>query len=189
MLTTGYHEGGPPRGEEESRELLVCSHTRCREFVTLAARLARDDTLADERAVAAAYVDRYFRESLPLHIADEEETLMPRLEAAGLDLEERVLLDELRAQHRAIYALLAWLHPAWMTLAREPERFAARHPVEDMELREGASRLAALLGRHLDLEERRLLPVLGRLPLEDRAEVAAEIHARREAAARAADGD
>src|SRR5690349_7436087 len=61
-------------------DLLVACHDRIRFFIDAAGKLAEgNDTSLEEVREVAARVGRYFSESLPLHIADEEQSILPRL--------------------------------------------------------------------------------------------------------------
>jgi hypothetical protein len=71
---------GAPRPAAGAVELLLECHERIRHFARLALKLAGTRDLPPaEVAEAAAAVRRYFAEALPLHAADEEESMMPRL--------------------------------------------------------------------------------------------------------------
>lgn len=168
--------------------LLLDCHERMRRFTALAAKLAEpvsaSPSFLKDRAEAAAAVDRYFTVALPLHVADEEESIMPRLEAApaGTDASREAILDllaSLRRQHREMHALLDELHPLWAAVARDPAAFAIAWPDGDRALGQGAARLAEMMHEHLALEEARFVPALACLPEDDRAAVAREIRARR----------
>ena len=64
-------------------DLLLDCHERIRHFSTLAVRLAREDASDDERRGVAAGVARYFEQALPLHVRDEDESILPRLRGRG----------------------------------------------------------------------------------------------------------
>src|SRR5512138_518956 len=76
--------GSHPRPAEDVVDLLAECHVRIRSFGDLAVLLAgaNGPSGADVRD-AAGRVRRYFAEALPLHVADEEESVLPRL--AGRD--------------------------------------------------------------------------------------------------------
>jgi hypothetical protein len=57
-------------------------HARVRKFCALARRLG-EGASGEEARDAAAQLDRYFRIALPLHVADEEQSLAPRLVRLG----------------------------------------------------------------------------------------------------------
>src|SRR5437762_12814931 len=80
-------------------DLLIACHERIRFFVDLARRLAdAHDLPADEIRDAAMRVVRYFSESLPLHVADEEESIMPRLSGRAPNLDDT--LQAMQREHR-----------------------------------------------------------------------------------------
>lgn len=166
-------------------ELLAACHERIRRFAGLAQKLAAAKGAPEHevRDVAAA-VRRYFDEALPLHVADEEESVLPRLRAraaaatGGLAALERIVDEHRDHQHD-----LAMLVLLCGELAEDPRQLDERR----MELEELAKRLADDFERHLAFEERELFPAIERLlPLEERRALAAEFRARR--AERDADG-
>jgi len=69
---------------EDAFDLLLGCHQRIRHFTATAAKLAHaQGATADEIRMAAASVHRYYSVSLPLHEADEEDSLRSRLDALG----------------------------------------------------------------------------------------------------------
>src|SRR5262245_38800512 len=84
---------------EESTDLvglLRACHRRVRFFIDLALRLAgTEDASPNEIQDAATRIVRYFEESLPLHIADEEQSIIPRLSGR-----EPALDTTLQTMHR-----------------------------------------------------------------------------------------
>jgi hypothetical protein len=96
LFTIGRRETG-----EDAVDLLLACHARIRHFLALALR-AGDD------AEAIAAVRRYFTEALPLHIADEDELLAPR-----------VHVGDMSDEHRAHAALVARLAAGEMAAAVE----------------------------------------------------------------------
>jgi hemerythrin-like domain-containing protein len=165
-------ERRPPPGDSAVGLLLDC-HGRIRTFSELAVRLTRADAPAQEIADAAARVHRYFTVALPLHVADEDETLRPRLASHAPDL--LAALETVTREHREAEEWLAELEPTWEALARDPTQTALR-----LSTAIPAERLLALLERHLLLEEEQLFPVLSQVfsPAEERA-IVAEFRARR----------
>src|SRR5208337_402945 len=66
-------------------EILLGCHTRIRHFIQLSRTLAGAEGVAPrEIAEAATAIFRYFKAALPLHEADENESLFPRLKNAQL---------------------------------------------------------------------------------------------------------
>src|SRR6202012_409020 len=91
---------------EDAVDLLIGCHQRIRHFTGVAVKLAHAQGAAPEEVVqAASAVHRYYTVSLPLHEADEEETLRPQLDAVG-DEKLRHALSAMADQHLAIDELL-----------------------------------------------------------------------------------
>ncbi|MBL8623303.1 MAG: hemerythrin domain-containing protein [Myxococcales bacterium] len=149
--------------------LLAC-HERIHRFTALAARLGTPDGTAAERAEAAAGVVRYFTVALPLHAADEDASLAPRL--AGGDPAVDAALAQMTAEHVAHAAPLARVVDAARTIVAAP----ATVPPD---LAAAAAALAALFTAHLALEERAIFPAIAALPAEVQATIRAEMLARR----------
>ncbi|HKJ00717.1 MAG TPA: hemerythrin domain-containing protein [bacterium] len=171
----------PPATENETPdvvELLLDCHQRIRFFTELARRLGEaDDLPADEVRGAAARVRRYFTEALPLHVADEEESLTPRLR--GREPELDAALERMATEHRRHEPLLATLVATCEALEAAPARHAGLRGT----LLETAAALAEEFEVHLGQEERVVIPALRRLFAADlRAALADEVRARRKRA-------
>lgn len=153
--------------------LLLACHERIRSFVAIA-RLAATREASDEEVVQAlARVERYFEEALPLHVADEEESLVPRLRGRDRELEEA--LEAMRAQHAEHDAALVALLGASASLRERPRDEERRRA-----LAAAAERLEAAFAEHLALEERVVFPAIRRLlSPEVQREVVRELRARR----------
>jgi iron-sulfur cluster repair protein YtfE (RIC family) len=158
-------------------ELLLACHGRIREFGALAVRLAASaGAPAALVADAAAEVHRYHAVGLPLHQADEDESIRPRLEAAGAGPEVMAALEVMSAQHGAIDALLEELCPLWREVRDEPSRL----PELSGRLASATSALMAHWDVHLPPEEALVFPAIVRVLSEDaRAAILGEIKARR----------
>ena len=156
-------------------DLLVACHDRIRFFIDLAGRLAENtDASSEEVREAAARVVRYFSESLPLHIADEEESILPRLVGREpmLDRTLETMCDEHDAHEPQVERLLAICRG----LQNAPEEL----PQVREELRRIASRLADDFKTHLAQEEAVIVPAINRLlGDDDRQAMVAELRARR----------
>jgi hemerythrin-like domain-containing protein len=153
-----------PAGAEAPLEMLSACHARierqCATLRRLVPHLAARGATEDART-AAANVMRYFDSSALQHHADEEEDLFPALleSMAGSDAVcLRDLTDALKADHRALDA-------DWQRVRAALERIAAgtsaRLPSDDVE---------ALIGRyerHIEREEKELLPMAARLLSDD----------------------
>lgn len=156
-------------------ELLRECHDRIRRFLIMARRLATaTDASLDEIRDVASQVRRYFVESLPLHIADEEKDIVPRL--LGKNDQVDRALAAMASEHALHAALVSRLVDVCTTLSAEPHQLAARAS----ELDAIAAQLATDFSAHLEAEERVIFPALRRLPSEARAGVLAAMRVRRE---------
>lgn len=155
--------------------LLRACHARIRNFDELAARLARASAPSEQIADAAARVHTYFTIALPLHARDEEESLLPRLERAGVGEAVVRALREMVAQHDELDDAIEAMAPCWRAIAVEP---AARELHAGTLIAE-STRMSRLWAVHLPLEEEIIFPAMERLSSEARDVIAAEIRARR----------
>ena len=152
-------------------------HERIRFFSELACTIAqRHDAPPEQIAEAARRVRRYFTEALPLHVADEEETLTPRLTGRDDELDRE--LERMRAEHADHAPLVAELLALLEPLERDPGSLA-RSPRAEA-LARSAARLRNELARHLADEEATIFPAIARLPEAEQERVRREIRRRRE---------
>jgi iron-sulfur cluster repair protein YtfE (RIC family) len=140
-------------------EMLLGCHARIRHFVQLSRTLAGAEGVAPkEVADAADAVFRYFNDALPLHEADENETLYPRLRHAT---EEGSLVrdaaDVMIEQHKAIDELAAELLSICASLQHHPECLPSLVP----RLEHVTLALEQVFAAHLHLEETVIFPALG----------------------------
>jgi len=148
-------------------------HVRIRHFSALAARLGEADPAPEpEVAEAARAVVDYFERALPLHAADEDESLAPRLGPA-----QASALAEMTAQHREIDRLLQQLIPLWRRVAAQPEDRSAARP----RLGDGAARLIEIFDAHLAREEAHIFPAVEALPADVQKQILDEMTGRRSA--------
>jgi len=172
MLTnlSARRRTGPP----SLVELLAECHGRIRHFVRLAGQVAaRRDARADQIAQACADVERYFVEALPLHVADEEASIAPRLR--GLSPEVDDALHTMAAQHRRHDPKLAALLRAAAKLRGDPQSEGAR-----LELATAAGELEREFEEHLALEESVIFTAIQRLLApEAQAAIVGELRQRR----------
>lgn len=162
--------GGPPKAETLVGLLLEC-HERIRRFSRLAVELSRRaDLPAGEVGDACARCERYFSEALPLHVADEEDSLLPRLRGHAVD----AALATMHAQHEAHHPVLVELLTALRQLREAPSSAPCRARLGAV-----AQRAVTDFEQHLTLEEQVLFPVVAALPAEAQAQVVAELRARR----------
>src|SRR5690606_4040223 len=128
--------------------LFLECHGRIRAFPGIALRLGEQEDVPPEEVVdASARCLRYFTEALPLHIADEEESLLPLLR--GREAAVDAALDLMHAQHEAHDPLLAELVDALRERRGAPEATSAR-----ARLAPPARRAQAERWRHLPPEGR-----------------------------------
>lgn len=155
-------------------DALAECHERIRRFVALGHEIAaRTDATADLIVEACDDVERYFRVALPLHIADEEESILPRLRGRLREVDDA--LSRMAADHRDHKTALAALFEALTAVRNAPSDLALRATlgeaarVVDVEFRE-----------HLALEERVIFPAIRELLSgAERAAIQAEARARR----------
>lgn len=158
----------PPTKETPASLVLDC-HQRIRSFTQLSVRLAEADAPESELAEAAARVHRYFTVALPLHVADEEESIAPRLLLVASQVADAI--ERMEREHLEHVDLLARLISAWAALKR-----GARPPSE---LSANARQLQAALDAHLEAEERIIVPALAALPETDARAILQEMRRRR----------
>ncbi len=162
--------------EDDVRSLLVACHHRIRHFTSVAVKLAHaQGATHDEIRSAAEAVNRYYSVSLPLHEADEEDSLRPRLSALPDDRIGHALLA-MHDQHMAIDDLLERLLPLLRMVGNNPALLADA----GAEMCSITSALSQMFEAHLQMEEEVIFPAIdGDLHERDRSELLAEMRARR----------
>lgn len=173
--------GGEPGPDfSQPLALLRACHGRVERFaelaLTIAERLVAEAAPPEEASRAAGRVLRYFDEAAPLHHADEEQDLIPRLRAR-LPAEETTrltpLLDALATEHGALDEHWAILRPLLAELAAgrpvdPPTYRAAARPFRDAQL------------DHLSRENEHILPAAeGYLTADDRQALGSAMAQRR----------
>ena len=157
-------------------DLLLSCHQRIRHFTAMARRLAAPGAPPDQIGAAAQAVHRYYSVALPLHEADENQSVYPRLRSALLQAGATLAAEANQAmvdQHVAIDKLVATLLPQWAGLSHHPERAP--------ETAATAERLDAAWQEHLELEERVVFPALRTyLQPTDRTAIRHEMAERRQ---------
>lgn len=163
MRLTSIHgqSASPGSAPATPAELLLDCHARIRHFVQLSRTLASNPQATDEEvADAAAALFRYFTLALPMHEADENITLFPRIRAAqppeGL---VRQAAETMLEQHKAIEELLVEFLPICSALDRNPGRL----PVLAPRLQHVTLALERIFTAHLHMEETVIFPALGEL--------------------------
>lgn len=151
-------------------DLLLECHERirrhCRGLLALAELTDRSAAPARETAARCA---RYFHEALPLHAADEEESVFPRLAPDAHT-------EQLSAEHVEIEAAIPPLVAALRAIAdgEPPAAGFEAQPAAGFEAQ--ARAFSALMLAHIAREEEFLFPRARALPSE---EIVREIRARR----------
>jgi hemerythrin-like domain-containing protein len=154
-------------------EVLLEAHVEARQVVTLASALASKSATADSRETAQ-HVSDFLEWLLPLHCADEERSLVPRLAGKHAALDRS--LDALRRQHLSLEAPLTRLRLLCCMVARDVSRLH----VLRFELAAAAEDLRTRLDEHLAFEEAAVFPALKRVLFVDELEgIAAEMLERR----------
>jgi len=136
----------------------------------------RADTSAPGAATADAAhrVHRHFADALPLHLADEDESLEPRRRGCAHELD--AALDRVSREQRAHAPLVARLCELTRALADDPARLAGL----GAELSSLAQELERQLLDHLEQEEHAVIPAIAaHLAPDTRARIAAEFAAGR----------
>ena len=171
----GRHAQPGPSGDP--LDLLRACHTRIRDHLALAQQLVARDLVAPHAQIAeaASAVHRYFTVALPLHIADEEESVRPRLLASATDdADLAAALAQMTDEHARIDDTLAALLPRFAAVAADPARR------QELVSQQGAvADVSRALAAHLVLEETRLFPACAAWSPAIRAAVVAELRARR----------
>jgi iron-sulfur cluster repair protein YtfE (RIC family) len=166
----------PEKKTETALDLLVGCHDRIRNFTSVVRKLAHSEgATPDEISTAAASAHRYFTVALPLHEADEEESLRPRLMVAG-NAEVRAAVDAMTHQHHGIDGVIERLIPVLVLLAHNPGKLPEIHG----ELCSLSNALGEMFQGHLELEEKVLFPAIETiLKPEEQSGILNEIKARR----------
>jgi iron-sulfur cluster repair protein YtfE (RIC family) len=167
---------GPPKEPSDVVDLLLECHERIRSFAGLACRLGDTrEASHDEIRDAAARVTRYFSEALPLHVADEEQSILPRLSGRSVELDET--LQSMHAEHREHDAQLQTLLTTCRALQASPEKLDELRPA----LSSTATTLEKEFTTHLEQEERIILPAIRSvLAPDERDAILREVRARRD---------
>jgi len=162
-----------------SIELLLACHQRIRHFSGVAVQLAHaQGATAPEIAQASDGLYRYFSVALPLHEADENLSVHPRLRRAVPEGElAGPAADAMVDQHLAIDELVERLLPLWVLTRSNPEKL----PEVAGEMCAIAARLREIFDAHLKLEEETIFPALRKfLSQNELDEIVQEMQERRQ---------
>jgi hemerythrin-like domain-containing protein len=175
------HPGKESPQPKNALEMLLDCHVRIRHFMQLSRTLALAEFApAGEIAETAAAIYRYFDLALPLHEADENETLFPRLQAVLIEGNlVREAAETMVEQHKAIDELAADLLSICDSLRGHPEAL----PTLASRIEDVTSALDKIFDAHLKLEETVIFPAaLESLTAEQLEEMAREMQRRRQPA-------
>jgi iron-sulfur cluster repair protein YtfE (RIC family) len=142
-------------------EMLSGCHSRIRHFMQLSRTLADAKSVTDKTVEeAAGAIFRYFTHALPLHEADENDTLFPRLrDALPHGNLVREAAETMVEQHKAIDELAAELLTICAALSRQPEHL----PSVAGHLNDITRALDQIFTAHLHLEESVVFPAVPEL--------------------------
>lgn len=161
------------RAPDDLVDLLVECHGRIRRFVALARKAGeRGDFPEREIVETCTSVERYFTEALPLHVADEEQSILPRLRGRSRDVDR--VLSTMVEQHTDHRPMLGTLLDA---LARRRQRPADTTRGDELVM--AATALEHHFHEHLDLEETALFFAICALDPSVQQEIVGEMRARR----------
>jgi hemerythrin-like domain-containing protein len=158
MSPLGVQIGAAPEaGWDDPIGLLADCHRRIEGFLQVLLRIAEMDPAQplDEGATRAAEAAlHYFRISGPLHTADEERSLFPRLNAnPAATMERNRQIEGLRAEHRQAERDHATVEELSLLWTRQPLAPAAHR-----QLLETLSALSDLYAQHIRIEESEIFP-------------------------------
>ncbi len=167
--------GTAPRKENlELVDLLLACHARIRRFSTATVELGRRADLAVQDVVEECRrCERYFGEALPLHVEDEESSLLPRLLGRRSSVDHA--LSVMERQHKQHRELLFGLLEALRALRASPTGADERATLHRV-----AKTLADDFEEHLHSEETIIFPAVRDLvPRDLQVAVIEELRTRR----------
>lgn len=167
------HTIGRSVRDESVCGLLRGCHTRIRFFLDTA--IAVQSSSAPDVAIVDACndVERYFGLAFPLHLQDEEESILPRIRGRSSRVDDA--LQRMSSDHIAHAAPLAALLELALSVRESPGDQVKRDG-----LAAAAGTLRAELERHLQEEEAIIFPAIElSLSSEIQAQVVEEMRARR----------
>lgn len=164
----------PSADSDHPADLLLACHGRIRGFMATARAIAtRDDAEDDAVRASARAVLRYFRVALPLHSADEDDTIAPRMKGRGVTVD--AALATVASDHRTMESSLATMCALLDAIERDPSSRAANRDA----LAAIVGELDAFWERHLGLEEAVLVPALRELAGTEIDSIRTEMRSRR----------
>jgi len=142
--------------------LLSDCHRRIEHFLAVLIKLcgkAQGGSLDAEEGELLEKALAYFRDAAPMHTADEEHSLFPRLRASGQSEAALARLAELEYEH----VLAGRDHEIVDSLGRRWLREGRLAPGDSVQMTQALKRLSEIYSRHIALEDRELFPLADRL--------------------------
>jgi hemerythrin-like domain-containing protein len=160
--------------------LLTDCHRRIEHFLEVLSKVgeAVDDRLSQDQATALENALRYFREAAPKHVADEEESLFPRLRTLSADEAKQAMADlaQLESDHedvQALHAVLETIGQRWLSGQGAIQE-------ETVEFRRCVTELKSKYCQHIHIEDEKIFPLAERLlAVNEKATIGSEMAARR----------
>lgn len=165
---------GPRNPSDELVDLLLEGHDRIRTSLALAIALGRRlDAPLEQVVEGCSRIQRSFTQAIPLHVHDEEDSLLPRLRGRSAEVDGA--LQQMREEHDLHVDLLRQLLELCESLHEDPAQ-----PKTHAALADAAQELEAALEPHLEAEETMIFPaVRALLSSDEQDEIARELRARR----------
>ena len=172
--------GAQSHSFSEPTGLLSDCHRRVEMFMDSLQNVANraDHELTEDTRRALDLALRYFREAAPKHMADEEDSLFPRLRKINDPELQAALcrLDELEADHR-------WAEPLHAKVEQLGNQYLAEgrlSPDDARGFRDTVDRLQHMYRRHIKLEDHEVFPIASKLLTADlKQQIAREMENRR----------
>jgi len=175
-MLVGLGTAAPRLHDGDLVDLLLDCHRRIRRFAGLARQLGDGHAAAhDDVRQTAESVRRYFTVGLPLHVRDEEDSILPRLRGRNLTIDRA--LAAMAVEHEEHQPGLSQVIGSCGIIADSTSsgQAAARRALTAC-----ATALEAAFTAHLAAEEAIILPGIRRLlDAEQQAAILAELRARR----------
>jgi iron-sulfur cluster repair protein YtfE (RIC family) len=169
------HSIGRRAKSEDLVALLLDCHGRIRTFTGMAIVAGdRMEAPLEDVVDACRRVERYFRQALPLHVQDEEESVLPRLIGRSAELD--AALARMREEHELHAEPLGRLLALGAVVRATPDDAGARAALASV-----GRQLTTAFEPHLEAEERVVFPAIRALvSTEEQAAILGELRARRQ---------
>lgn len=151
--------GSPEHDFQQPLGLLSDCHRRIEHFLAVLQRVAREapqTELPDDYRRALSVALTYFKEAAPKHTLDEEESLFPRMRAAGAEHPALETLEEDHCAAEAMHHLVDDLGQRWL---QDKKIGSAERALLGVTL----GKLAELYQEHIRTEDEVLFPMAAQL--------------------------